>query len=312
MSTEAPSTNALQRARRRQLFYALAAIVIAGAAATLVFQYTYQLESELQGVAKQREQTVAVANRDLTAGTILAKDDLTLGPAPQGVPIDQFFDSPDLLLGQTISALILEGEAIRPQRITAFEGELRIDEVMDPSSRGVAIKLTDASAVAGNLLPGHYVDVMVTIPRDMPEGRVDWVTEAVLQGVRVLAVNQEVASTRVGVDSSAADPQGGARFVTLEVDPQEAKGLIHAAIRGTIHLALRPAENLEFTDYGPAIVTSSLIGLPEGLDQAQTERLARKRKITDRTAQAARTMEIVRIRGGKRTVDMIPAEGDEP
>jgi len=198
--------------------------------------------------------------------------------------------------------------------------QLRIDQVIDPVSRAVSIILTDEEAVAGLLRPGHYVDVLVTIARALPDGQTDWVTENVLQGVRVLAVDDEVATSRVGVHerNERGEDEGrkrgarGAARVTLEVEPSEAKGLVHANQRGAIHLALRPDENLEIAEYGSPIVTSSLVGLPDNLESAQRSRLARKREITDRTSRAERTLDIVRIRGSRRTIETVADDGEAP
>lgn len=311
MATEGPGDSGFRRTAQRNALYVVAGSLIAGAVAYAVYSTISTLEEERQILTEQSSQQAVVASRDLTPGTVLDASDLTMGPQPRNLPADQAFTDPAVLVGQTIGDLILRGEAIRPQRLATEHGELRIDQVIDPVSRGVTIQITEAAALGGNLRPGHFVDVVVTIPRDMPDGRTEWVTEAVLQGVRVLAIDQEVATSRVRVDDLSSPQAARSRQVTLEVEPAEAKGLIHAGARGNIHLVLRPADNLEVTDYGPVVATSSVVGIPEGIGQVQTQRLARKREITDRTAQALRTMEIVQIRGGQRTISTVPAEDQE-
>lgn len=307
-------------APRRAVGYGLTALLIAAGTAFLVYRYVSELENQLVFAARSTEGTaVVVARADLTPGTILSAELLAMAPVIDSMPSDELFNDPNALVGTTVTELILRGEPIRPQRISLGEAELRIDQVVDPVSRAVSIVLTDEEALAGLLRPGHYVDVLVTIARNLPDGTVDWVTEEVMQGVRVLAVDDEVATSRVGVHKRNDDSEGGVRGargavrVTLEVEPTEAKGLVHANQRGAIHLALRPAENLEMTDYGSAIVTSSLVGLPEDLESAQRSRLARKREITDRTTRAQETMQsIVQIRGNRRTVEAVPQEGSAP
>ncbi len=314
-----PGSTALSGLRRRALTFGVFAIGIAGFTAYIVFAYVSQLESELQVVVQEREKRAVVAAVDLTPGTVLTEDLLRFGPRPLNAPPDQIFSEASPLVGQTVSEVILAGEAIRPQRLTAFAGELRIDEVIDPVSRAVTLKLPAQAALGGLLRPGHYVDVLVTVPREMKDGSFGFVTETVLQGVRVLAVDATVASTRIGVDGADGLVEGNdgeqvvvgaARFVTLEVEPREAKGLVHAGDRGKVHLALRPSGALELSDYGPSIMTTSLVGLPEGLDDAE-ERLARKREISSLGARAKKTMEVITIRGGQRTISTVDAMEDE-
>jgi len=83
--------------------------------------------------------------------------------------------------------------------------------------------------VAGFMMPGTHVDVLVTF-RTGNNG--DQTTETVLQDVQILAVDQK----------TAPDPQGKAttaNVVTLLVNPDDAEKAVLAAAQGAVHFVLR-------------------------------------------------------------------------
>jgi pilus assembly protein CpaB len=91
---------------------------------------------------------------------------------------------------------------------------------------------TMAAGVAGFILPGNKVDVLMTM-----SGSGDS-TITLLQGVEVLAVDQQVdapAGNKVDVNLL--------RSVTLLVTPEQATKLDLGQSKGTLHLALRNSQD---------------------------------------------------------------------
>ena len=95
--------------------------------------------------------------------------------------------------------------------------------------KAVTIRVNDVEGVAGFVLPGDRVDVVLTRQQDKTVAA----TDVVLQNVRVLAVDQ-VADER-------ADKPSLAKAITLEVEVTAAQKLALAATVGTLSLALRKA-----------------------------------------------------------------------
>ena len=56
----------------------------------------------------------------------------------------------------------------------------------------MTVETDTASGLAGMLQPGNYVDVIVTIRPDDANLEAKWVTETILQGIRVLAVGDSL------------------------------------------------------------------------------------------------------------------------
>ena len=241
-----------------------------------------------------------VAVTDLEPGTLLAEENLEMRAVPEGIPTEELFSELDLLVGQTLSERVLSGEPLRPLRLVVpGVSTLRVDEVLDPNSRALSLRLDAEASLGGLLRQGHFVDVMLTIPTTTKKGAPEWVTEVVLQGVRVVAGDEQVAPGPAGITFSLAQTDSlSTRLVTVEVDPIEAKRLVHANERGEVHLVLRSANNFEFTDYGAPLVTSGLVGVPDD----QNGRMERKKSIGDRSSQAQRTRQVIEIlRGTKRS-----------
>ena len=91
------------------------------------------------------------------------------------------------------------------------------------------MRVDDIVGVAGFVLPGDRVDVMLT--RQQEKGAA--YNDIVLQNLKVLATDQSN-------DDRATNPRVS-RTVTLEVETQQAQRLIIAANVGVLTLILRPA-----------------------------------------------------------------------
>jgi pilus assembly protein CpaB len=104
--------------------------------------------------------------------------------------------------------------------------------VIDENMRAMTIRVNEVLGVAGFVLPGDRVDVLLT----QKENRETPVTDILLQNVRVLGVDQDT--------NLAKDKPSVARAVTLEVSPAQAQQLTLGATIGTLSLALRNATNV--------------------------------------------------------------------
>jgi len=114
---------------------------------------------------------------------------------------------------------------------------------------------TVAAGVAGFILPGNKVDVLLTMnavgPNDTTGGAS---TITLLQAVEILAVDQQVdAPAGNKVDANQM------HSVTLLVTPEQAVKLTLGQNKGTLHLALRPEDDTDPTP--PRRVTLADIGL---------------------------------------------------
>ena len=95
--------------------------------------------------------------------------------------------------------------------------------------RAISVRVNDVVGVAGFVLPGMRVDVLVT---GKPPDRPDTETQTVLQNITVLSAGQTIQTD--GKSQPIVAP-----VVTLLVSPAEAEALTLANVEGHIQLVLR-------------------------------------------------------------------------
>lgn len=192
---------------------------------------------------------ILVAARPLPAGTLLKDEDFAVrdvlvADAPEGnfpTTTEARTELRGALLRRYLdpSEPVLRGDVLRP-RDRGF-----LAAVLRPGMRAVTIGVDQVTGTAGLIWPGDQVDLILTQElQDAPVSR--RVTgETVLQDVRVIAVDQQIAQGAGGGDVAAGRV---ARTVTLEVTPDQAERVVVATALGRLALVIRamaPTEDAE-------------------------------------------------------------------
>jgi pilus assembly protein CpaB len=120
-------------------------------------------------------------------------------------------------------------EPLLDSRIAARGSGFGVAPLIPIGMRAVSVRVNDVAGVAGFVLPGMRVDVLVT---GKPPGADDTSTATVLQNVTVLSAGQTVEND--GKSQSMSVP-----VVTLLAEPAQAESLTLAASEGRIQLVLR-------------------------------------------------------------------------
>jgi pilus assembly protein CpaB len=179
---------------------------------------------------------VVVATRPIGLGEPLKADAMRAIPWPEGAaPAGAFRTVDDLTRGSPRYALgpISANEVILPRRISGVGGRATLSGAIRAGMRASTIRIDDVIGVAGFVLPGDFVDVIVT-RRDGDDHPV-MRSDVLLQAVRVLAVDQVANETK--------NNPIVAKAATIEVSPAQAQKLALASQVGTLSLALRSAED---------------------------------------------------------------------
>lgn len=294
--------------RRRAVLYGFLSLAIAGTMAYFVWWVVVRYETEILLVAQAESGAIVVATRELRPGAVISPEDVTLGRAAAKPGT---YTTLDEVLGQTVGDRILAGEPVRYERLTIGGADLLVNEVIDPGARAVSIQVDQHEGLSSLLRPGFFVDVMLTARRDIPGQAPDWVTETILQTVRVIAVNDAVSSGPAVIDLgiSGLDRTARTMTITLEVEPTEAKALALASSRGRLHLALRARDDLDVLPPSGPLHTNQLVGVPDSVQSAQARRVSRKVDIISRAAPPPRTESMEIIRGGQITVETFDENG---
>lgn len=202
------------------------ALVLALAASYLVYR---QLSSaspvEAQG------QQVVVASADLTIGTPLTAEDLTVTRWPTSdIPAGTAMDK-DALIGRPLIYPVFKGEPILTSKLALEGSGAGLSAVIDEGMRAVSIRVDEVVAVAGFVVAGTHVDIMLT---GNPGSGEEQLTQTILEDVQVLAAGQSIQPDAEG------KPQR-VNVVTFLCTPDDAAKVILAASEGRIQLVLRNA-----------------------------------------------------------------------
>jgi pilus assembly protein CpaB len=120
-------------------------------------------------------------------------------------------------------------EPVLSAKVTGPGQRATLSALIAPGMTAVSIPLSETQGIAGLVMPGDRVNVMLTRTLEKDESYID----TLLQNVRVVAVDQ-------GMDQRNDKP-AAIRSATLEVMPQDAKRLALAGTVGSLSLALKKA-----------------------------------------------------------------------
>jgi pilus assembly protein CpaB len=177
---------------------------------------------------------IAVAAADISLGQRLNPEMFKLAEWPAGsVPKGAFIDL-QKLDGRVLKNNLVMGEPISEAKLAPSGTLGGLSALITEGKRAITVRVNDVIGVAGFALPGNYVDIIVSMQKDMPAGsstREQNISKIVLERILVLAVAQEV-------NRDETKPKV-VNAVTLEVTPEQAEKLDLARSVGTLSLALR-------------------------------------------------------------------------
>lgn len=175
---------------------------------------------------------IAVANVDIELGSRIAAEQVRMADWPAGsIPQGAFSDA-KALAGRVVVTSLQRGEPILTARLAPEGSKGGLSAVVADGKRAMTVRVNDASGVAGFVLPGTFVDIVVHTPESRGGSRDEpALSKIVLENILVLAVAQEA-------DRDATKPKV-VNAVTLEVLPHQAELLDLARSVGTLSLVLR-------------------------------------------------------------------------
>jgi pilus assembly protein CpaB len=208
---------------------AMMAIAILFGLAAVVFASRWLLSQP--GASAGR---IAVAAVDISLGQRLTPEMFKLADWPaHSVPKGAFID-PQKLNGRVLKNNLVMGEPVSEAKLAPAGTLGGLSALITEGKRAITVRVNDVIGVAGFALPGNYVDIIVSMQKDVPPGstaREQNISKIVLERILVLAVAQEV-------NRDETKPKV-VNAVTLEVTPEQAEKLDLARSVGTLSLALR-------------------------------------------------------------------------
>lgn len=185
---------------------------------------------------------IAVVDKDMPSGTVLTESAVHLVRWPVDSVPDGSFNSIDAIFkgakskdDRVVLTAMVRGEPVLRSKVTGLGARPILSSMVTDGMRAMSIQINDVSGVAGFILPGDHVDIMLT--RRLDTSNTNLVTDTILQNVKVLGIDQ-LATTDTN------KPVVG-RTATVEVSPDQAGKLALAQQAGTLSLALRNSSTVE-------------------------------------------------------------------
>lgn len=296
--------------RNRTVLYLGAAILAAAITAAVVGLVVKAYQKQVQAANLRPETTrTVVAVRDLYMGLPITQEDVTLQEMPPAlVPSDMAFQSIDEVVGRTPRERILANEVVRNERLARRDAGIGLNAIVTPGKRAMTVEVDTESGVAGFLQPNNFVDVIVTIKPDDKDIEAKWLTETILQGVKVLAVDTSLTSNAEAEEKKKTRGSTQRRqrpSVTLEVTLDEAEKLALASSKGDLHLVLRSDVDISPVENNGVVMINDVMGIDK------EEKTKTVRRIVRQTTEPKATDVVEVIQGSDRTQEEFDAQGNK-
>jgi len=237
-------------------------VALSAIAAILVYAVASRLsDSGESRVTRRASPPMGYATTDLPAGHLIVAADLQSDRGVKSPTGERVLSAGGGAEGRTLVAPILKGQLIREDDLAARGSGEAIASQLEPGYRAITVTLRDTGPGVA-LYPGAMVDVLATL--EVPvrgTTQKETITRTVLEGSRVLAVNDEAVGTRSSASSSDRKTAQRHLSVTLAVTPDQAAQVELASTRGVIGITLRSADENSAGQAGTAAASAnSLMG----------------------------------------------------
>jgi pilus assembly protein CpaB len=247
---------------------------------------------------------IVIAAKPLNLGVTVKIGDVKLAKVQQEAFPKGAFSKIEEVVDRPVISNILMDEAVLEGRLAARDSGLGLAPIIPVGMRAVAVRVNDVAGVAGFVMPGMRVDVLVTGRPPSADGTI---TNTCLQNIRVLSAGQTMQADTKGQAMPAPT-------VTLLATPEQAEILTLANQEGHIQLVLRNGSD-QAIEKTPGRSVAELYGARPKRERAASELAAPRppRPKAEPVALTARTApppppppdQIIVIRGNQKFVEAV-------
>jgi pilus assembly protein CpaB len=235
--------------------------------------FTFWLSRRVTRAARAnvpQKQLYVAADKTLEAGELLKAGSVRLIEWPTSAPIAGGFTRIEEVADRTVLYPLPKGELILERQLANAGAGAGLTAKIPSGMRAISVRSDEVVGVAGFLLPGTHVDVLMTFrSANVPEPQ----TLTVLEDVVILAAGQQIHPEPDGKPISV-------NVVTLLLKPEDAEKLVLATSQGGIYFVLRNGSD-EGLSLSPPVGLSQLAGpvapLPVKTAQGPVASLSRPR-----------------------------------
>jgi pilus assembly protein CpaB len=245
--------------RQRVSTVLIVALLLSGGATYLVYRLLVANTSR----AAQPTTRVVLASRPLAIGTLIRNEDLKaggwMGTPPAGAVIKR-----ESIVGRGVIAPIYEGEVVVESRLAPAGAGGGLAATIPPGMRACAVKVNEIVGLAGFVVPGMKVDVLIDGTGPGVHAEAGAQVKTILQNIQVLSAGQNFQKDAEGKPVQV-------QVVNLLVTPEEAELLSLANNETRVQLVLRNPLDTEKAKT-PGTAMSTLFGIPKPAPVAEAPR----------------------------------------
>jgi pilus assembly protein CpaB len=236
--------------------------------ALLFSAYMYRTVQRMNGAKPVVTDHIVVAYRPLQLGARVDSKDLRLIDWPVSDPVPGMFHRIEDCVGRALITPVAVNEPILESKLAPKEAGAGLPATIPEGMRALSVAVNDVIGVAGFVIPGTMVDVLVTGPLPGQNASSNNITRTIMENTRVLAAGQKVEQDRDGKPQTVP-------VVTLLVSPQDADKLTMASTEGKIQLALRNTIDTQLAHPDP-VLQAVLFAGPAAAPTPPVRSIARK------------------------------------
>lgn len=194
--------------------------------------YVYRQFQQATSVKPVVTGHIVVAAVPMQLGTRIDARNLRQIPWPSNAPVAGTFTRIEDCANRALITPVATNELILESKLASVEAGAGLPATIPEGMRAISVAVNEVVGVAGFVIPGTIVDVLVTGRSSNGGQNGGNVTRTILENVRVLAAGQKIEQDREGKPQTVP-------VITLLVSPEDAAKLAMASTQGKIQLALR-------------------------------------------------------------------------
>ena len=277
----------------------LIGLVVALVVAFLLSSFVYKQFQKASIIKPTSTQSLVVAAVPLPLGTRLDSSNVRVIQWPANQSVAGMYTRVEDVANRAIITPLAENEPVLEAKLSPKESGAGLSSTIPEGMRALSVAVNEVVGVAGFVIPGTMVDVLVTgrVIGGNAGGSAN-ITRTILENVRVLASGQKIEPDREGKPQTVA-------VITLLVTPDDAAKLTMASTQGRIQLALRNTVDTKKND--PKAVLDASLFSAEGAATKPVAHPGGKRSTAPPAAPPPYVIEV--ITGNKRENKSFPNSG---
>jgi pilus assembly protein CpaB len=232
---------------------------------------------------------VVVAANDISVGSKVTESDVKVVRYPAADLPANAFHLKTSVIGRGAILPVARGEFFVPNKLAGENAGSGMQSLIPPGMRAVSVRVNEVIGVAGFVVPGTRVDVLLT---GNPSGANEQQTTTVLENVAVIATGQKLER------NTAGEPQV-TPVITLLVSPDDAQKLTLATTQGKIQLALRNPLDTKQQELASVSTGKLYKGVPTPAPVAARPKSTKRAVVTPAAAPTPPTYSVQVIKGTK-------------